>query len=236
MPDPTEPTPRPDWRPDPAQTTEDRIRAGASAGESTPRQAPASADREGSGRPSDSDQAGAKPTDIAESDFLQRQMNEAAAALSDAWKKAQANLVHGVHPTTLTREHPWIALGSAAVAGFVAAATVVPSKEDQAIKRLAKLERALGREPVAANGHAATARSEPAKPTWMQEIFKTLRPALMSALSAAISSKMTAEHVTDPEKNPAMGAAVGAQAQQSAMPTGPDPVTFDPNRAPDMMG
>ena len=43
----------------------------------------------------------------------------------------------------LTRQYPWLTLGASTVAGFVATSLLVPSKEDQALKKLAKIERAL---------------------------------------------------------------------------------------------
>ena len=53
------------------------------------------------------------------------------------------DLAKGVDPRAWVKTHPWITLASAAAAGFAAAAAVVPSKEEQALKRLAAIERAL---------------------------------------------------------------------------------------------
>jgi len=60
----------------------------------------------------------------------------------------KAKLGQGVDPKAWAREHPWVTIGAAAVAGFAATAALVPSKEEQALKKLAAIERALnaGRE------------------------------------------------------------------------------------------
>jgi hypothetical protein len=49
----------------------------------------------------------------------------------------------GVSPAKWTEEHPWMMLTGATLAGFTAACVAVPSKEQSALKRLAKLEAAL---------------------------------------------------------------------------------------------
>ena len=46
-------------------------------------------------------------------------------------------------PRAWMRAAPWTTLAAAAVTGFVAAAAAVPSKEQQALKRLREIEKAL---------------------------------------------------------------------------------------------
>jgi len=83
----------------------------------------------------------------------------------------------------------------AAVAGFATAWFLVPSKEDQAIKKLAKIERALfPREEKKDHDHKKDSPREEKKTHSFfsglgSEILKTLRPAIMSALSAGITAK-----------------------------------------------
>src|SRR4051794_5711562 len=101
-----------------------------------------------SGRPSSAPSSertsSAKPaTPIGESQFLTDQANQASAAISGAISQIKQDLVKGNDPRYWAKERPWMTVAAAAVGGFVAATVAVPSKEEQALKRLAKLERAL---------------------------------------------------------------------------------------------
>jgi hypothetical protein len=58
-----------------------------------------------------------------------------------------AELSRGSSVGAWSGEHPWVALSAATVAGFAAAATVIPSKEQRTLRHLAKLEKALHPEP-----------------------------------------------------------------------------------------
>lgn len=96
----------------------------------------------------------------------------------------------GADPKRLTREHPWIAVGTAAVAGFVGAMVAVPSKEDAALKRLARIERALNSHS-SANGikeeaevdHASTLRK------FALRMFKMIKPTLLASITSALTAK-----------------------------------------------
>jgi len=52
-------------------------------------------------------------------------------------------LAQGADPRHLMKQYPWMTLGASAVAGFLATSMLVPSKEEQALKRLAAIEKAL---------------------------------------------------------------------------------------------
>lgn len=78
-----------------------------------------------------------------EAAFLKEQEANAKAALKQTLGEIVSGLGTGVSPAKWTEEHPWMMLTAATVAGFTAACVAVPSKEQSAIKRLAKLEAAL---------------------------------------------------------------------------------------------
>ncbi len=93
-------------------------------------------------------------------------------------------------------------VAGAAVAGFAAAAAFVPSKEDQALRRLAAMERALMPKPSRASAaHASGDDGEDAgakdfskgRSGFMgaigRQLLETIKPALMSALTAGITAK-----------------------------------------------
>lgn len=84
-----------------------------------------------------------KPKSIDESKFLNEQAEEAKAAIAQVAGEMKNWLLKGANPLGWTRQHPWIGIGIGAAAGFVAAAAVVPSKEQQALSRLARIEAAL---------------------------------------------------------------------------------------------
>ena len=146
--------------------------------------------------------ATAAPSPVAdESEFLQQQVDEAKAALAATLSDAAAALKDGVDPATWARRYPLLAIGSALLAGFAAAAVTVPSKEQQELKKLEKLARALRPAAAVPAGEKAAGAPSPAtaeeskKPIWMtllHEAISLLRPALVSMLSAYIGSHNSA--------------------------------------------
>jgi hypothetical protein len=135
-----------------------------------------------------------------EAEFLQRQADEARKALSAAFGDLSRNLRDGVDPKAWTKEHPWAMVAGAAVAGFAAAAAFVPSKEDQALRRLAKIEKALMPERAKREGHAVDPSEDGGAKDFSRgrsgflgaigrQVLETIKPALMSALTAGITAK-----------------------------------------------
>jgi hypothetical protein len=137
-----------------------------------------------------------------EAEFLQRQADEARKALSAAFGDLSRSLRDGIDPKAWTKEHPWAMVAGAAVAGFAAAAAFVPSKEDQALRRLAAMERALMPKPSRSNGAAAQPDAgedggakdfAKGRSGFMgaigRQLLETIKPALMSALTAGITAK-----------------------------------------------
>src|SRR6187455_580325 len=79
--------------------------------------------------------ATANPADLTEAQFLQQQAELAKAAIARTFQRFAAELGQGANPIEWAKEYPWISVGAAAVAGFVAANVLIPSKEDQALKK-----------------------------------------------------------------------------------------------------
>ncbi len=112
------------------------------------------------------------------------------------------SLRDGVNPAAWTKEHPWAMVAGAAVAGFAAAAAFVPSKEDQALRRLIAMERALlpKRSKAAAADDGQDAGEDGGAKDFSKgrtgflgaigrQVLETIKPALMSALTAGITAK-----------------------------------------------
>jgi hypothetical protein len=150
-----------------------------------------------------------------EAAFLAQQAADAKAAISATLAEIGKDLGKAVNVGALTRQYPWLTLGASTVAGFVATSLLVPSKEDQALKRLAKIERALNPEPPPAKPEDTGTNTQDYKKgkqsfsrALMGEVLKAVQPALMSMLTAGVAAK-TAK--PSPEE---MHAAVKSEEQQ----------------------
>jgi hypothetical protein len=131
-----------------------------------------------------------------EAAFLAQQAADAKAAITQTLSSIGTDLGQTVNIAGWTREYPWLTLGASTIAGFVATAIVVPSKEQQALKRLAKIERALHTPPPKkqdsdhTNGDNAkdykSGRQSFAR-SILGEVVKAVQPALLSMLTASVA-------------------------------------------------
>lgn len=144
-----------------------------------------------------------KPGDPAptgdEAAFLAQQAVDAKAAISATISEIGRDLGKTVNVAGWTRQYPWLTLGATTVAGFVATAMLVPSKEEQALRKLAKIERALHPEPPPRkHDHDGEEDGEGAKGyksgkqsftrSLLGEVIKAVQPALMSVLTAGVTA------------------------------------------------
>lgn len=140
-------------------------------------------------------------TKLTEAEFLAQQADEARAALSRAMNDLKLKIGQGVDPRLWLQDYPWMTMGAAAAAGFVAATAVVPSKEQQALKKLAEIERALhepkdraaqtnGKENHKANGSLAS--------VVLREVFGLLKPIISSVLAGVLQAQTTGAAAPDP--------------------------------------
>jgi len=159
---------------------------------------------------------------LSDSEYLARQADEAMAALRRTFAEIKGGLAEGANPVEWAREYPWVTLGASAVAGFVATAMLVPSKEEQALKKLARIERALNPEPRRrekepdTNGHETSDKSGGGPgggslmSTLARELIGTLRPALVSLLTAGVTAK-----VAKPSQEEMQAAAAKENAEET---------------------
>jgi hypothetical protein len=133
-----------------------------------------------------------------ESAFLTKQAADAKAAMARVSEELKNDLVKGVDPRAWMQVAPWTTLASAAVAGFLAAAATIPSKEEQALRRLRKMENALeqeeydrthDREPGRRNGHDRK-RSEAGKGSMMGAVMGSLLAAVQPVLVSVLNNAM----------------------------------------------
>ncbi len=137
---------------------------------------------------------------LGESAFLRRESEQAKSAASAALADAMRDVGRGVDLRAWTAAHPWVALGAAAVGGFVAATQLVPSRDQQMLRKLEQIRDAV-------LGESREEKSKPADSTDHHdkkkgkglfgiigtELVKFLGPALSSALSAAITGRTVAQ-------------------------------------------
>jgi hypothetical protein len=170
-----------------------------------------------------------------EAEFLQRQAEEARKALSAVFEDFSKNLRDGLDPKGWAKDHPWAMVAGATVAGFAAAAAFVPSKEDQALRRLAKLERALMPKPSKRAAHddghdsgedGGAKDFSKGRTGFMgaigRQLLETIKPALMSALTAGITAKAATPDVAYQAPPPPSDPYAGGQSAAAAA-TPPDP-------------
>ena len=137
---------------------------------------------------------------LSESAFLQEQAANAKAAIAQTLADAKDALAEGVSIREWTARYPWIAVGGAAVAGFVAATTLVPTKEQQALKKLAAYERALHperfekrkaeKDETEVDEHGKVKKKKPGMmQTIVSELIRSVGPALASSLTAGMATQ-----------------------------------------------
>lgn len=161
-----------------------------------------------------------------ESAFLAQQAADARAAISRTLSEIGAALGSGASVGNLTRQYPWLTLGASTVAGFVATAVLVPSKEDQALKKLARIERALNPPPPPKPESSAPMSAEGANQykaghqsfmrTVMGEVIKAVQPAVVSLLTAGV----TAQAAKPSQEEIKAQAEAAVQDQQGGPPGG----------------
>jgi hypothetical protein len=123
--------------------------------------------------------------------LLKREAERARAAMARALGDISTHLKSAADPHVLTREHPWVAVTTAVVAGFAASIALIPTREEAAIRKLAALERARH-----GNGEKPRDASDKHQPTFGQtivaELMKTVRPLLTTLLSATLTQLASA--------------------------------------------
>ena len=136
------------------------------------------------------------PEKLSEADYLAQQAQNAQLALSRAFGEVSQRLREGVDPKLWAKEYPWMTVGAAAVAGFLTAYTLIPSKEEQALKKLAKIERALNPPPPRreehTNGDAEKDQRGGMLATMLHEALAVVRPALVSLITANLANPAAA--------------------------------------------
>ena len=104
-----------------------------------------------------------------------------------------------VDPRALPRKFPFITVGAVAVAAFVAAVVAIPSKEQQELKRLERIRRAMYPEPEPSKAVKAEVDDAKAKANspWWQTLLKegvtAARPLLVTLVTSQMKAKQQAQ-------------------------------------------
>jgi hypothetical protein len=104
--------------------------------------------------------------------------------------RLKGDLARGADPRLWLKQYPWATLAGATVAAFTAAAVAIPSKEQQALRRLARIEAALHPHRAGGDGNGASKRKRRMLARMLLRGARTLTPILISTISGAITGKM----------------------------------------------
>jgi hypothetical protein len=144
-----------------------------------------------------------------EAEYLADQSRAAQAAMRAALGDLQKGLAKGLNPLRWTKDHPWLTLGAIAIGGFATSAAVVPSREEQELRKLRRLHEAM-RPPAPAaaeshpsNGNAAGKSTGGLGRLLLRELIGLVRPIMAAILSEALGARST----PPPPAPPAGGAA-----------------------------
>ena len=132
-----------------------------------------------------------------------RQARDAKAAVARTARDLQHDLLRTADPRAWMLVHPWATLSAALVAGFAAASTAIPSKEEQALKRLSALEAALnaGQKPEPQNGNTHEPHDKTPSPLSKMTgiLLQMAQPILASGLAALTSQLTNPQPVAPPD-------------------------------------
>jgi len=129
-------------------------------------------------------------------------------------QEMKLELARGLSPLELARRHPWLALLGSAVGGFAAAATLVPSREQQALDRLRRMHEAMHPGPKAAapeNGKKPETKRSTIAGLLAQQLIGLIRPIVVSLLRAALTPR------PNPSGQPAQSAPEPSAASDSGV-------------------
>lgn len=142
------------------------------------------------------------PTAASERDYLAEQARQAKEALRAGLSRLGADAGEVADPRRWARRHPWVTVGATAAAGFMAAYALVPSKEDRALKKIARIERALHPQPSDNGSADHHERGDPPRETFTSAITRQLISVIRPALLSFISAGMTAKGASDDSNHP----------------------------------
>ena len=150
---------------------------------------------------------------MGEAEYLAQQAEKAQKAIAASLADLKSDLVHEVDLRIWMQSHPWMTLASAAVAGFAAAATVVPSKEQQALRKLHAIEKAIhsAHNKAAAEGNGSTAPKHDGGIAGL--ILRELVTAIKPALLALLTARMAPPSPPPEQPDPAPDASTGSDAR-----------------------
>jgi hypothetical protein len=136
-----------------------------------------------------------RPIQLTPSNQLQLEADDALDAIKTVLHEMRRTASDGLDPRKLTADHPWVMVGSAAVAGFVSAMLAVLSKEDAALRRLERIEKALDAQAGRLDGHLPPEAGKKRRSllgTLFEKGYEALKPTLLATLTSAITAKATA--------------------------------------------
>jgi hypothetical protein len=147
---------------------------------------------------------------LTEAQFLAAEEQATKAAMRATLADLRKDVGRGLNPLQWMRDHPWLSLIGWCIGGFATAAVVVPSKEEQALRKLRRLQEAMRPAPpkdAAEDKSKSDAAGHDGHGGWvgtlLGELFRLLRPLLISLFTTIISAHTTPPPPASAQPGPA---------------------------------
>jgi len=135
---------------------------------------------------------------VTEAAYVTEQAEQAKAAIASVLGDMKGAIAQSVNLKEWTRQYPWITTASAAVAGFVAAMAVTPSKDESLKEKWEAFKDKLTPDLSAKQPevNARTVADQPAQddnPSWfsvvLREVLKAVGPTIGGMLTGALAGQ-----------------------------------------------
>lgn len=129
----------------------------------------------------------------------------------------KTDLALGLSPMRWARKHPWLAIVASTAGGFAAAATLIPSKEQQTLARLRRMHEALHPVPETPDKDKNSKKTEATEGAigglLLRQAIGLIRPVIVSLLSGVITGR-----TKPPEPVPPTSAPLAADNSEPVLP------------------
>ena len=164
----------------------------------------------------------AKP--LSEAEFVAQQAADAKAAMAAAWGDLTGALKNTGDLTLWAKRYPWLTTGAAAVAGFVASYTLIPTSKKEAAEKWEHLKSAVtgaphphsgvqpGVDAIEIDGQRFEAAGKPApekKPAeqgalamLLAQAFSAIKPVVMNLVASKFGGKEPPHHDSNGDGEP----------------------------------
>ena len=137
-----------------------------------------------------------KAPGLSESQFLDKQVEDAKLAMAHTWADLKHSLSRNADVRLWTKQYPWIATGTAVVAGLAAGYALTPRDRDEAQEMWEKFKAKLASAPkeTAAQAGAAAQPQPSILGSILREAIKLAGPLVASLVAANVAGEEVSSH------------------------------------------